>query len=129
PCFEPPQLDVDITTRICIDDDGPGRSLLLVETADRPGLIVHIVKIVTNISLAIESGEFDIETYMFNYDTIHGQWKHHELKVKDKKTLFFGEKPVIVFGCKNPEEIPWGAAGADHSPLESSQTRTKLFPT
>ncbi|GKF72699.1 glyceraldehyde-3-phosphate dehydrogenase, partial [Tanacetum coccineum] len=52
-------------------------------------------------------------TYMFKYDTFHGQWKHHELKVKDKKTLLFGEKPVNVFGCKNPEEIPWGAAGAD----------------
>jgi len=52
-------------------------------------------------------------TYMFNYDTVHGQWKHHELKVKDEKTLLFGEKPVAVFGFRNPEEIPWGAAGAD----------------
>ncbi|GKC48752.1 ACT domain-containing protein ACR11-like protein [Tanacetum coccineum] len=31
------KLDVDITTRIRIDDDGPDRSLLSVETADRPG--------------------------------------------------------------------------------------------
>ncbi|XP_076940495.1 glyceraldehyde-3-phosphate dehydrogenase, cytosolic-like [Bidens hawaiensis] len=52
-------------------------------------------------------------TYMFKYDTVHGQWKHHELKVKDEKTLLFGEKPVSVFGFRNPEEIPWGAAGAD----------------
>ncbi|PWA38775.1 glyceraldehyde-3-phosphate dehydrogenase [Artemisia annua] len=52
-------------------------------------------------------------TYMFKYDTVHGQWKHHELKVKDEKTLLFGDKPVSVFGFRNPEEIPWGAAGAD----------------
>ncbi|CAH2037932.1 unnamed protein product [Thlaspi arvense] len=52
-------------------------------------------------------------TYMFKYDSVHGQWKHHELKVKDEKTLLFGEKPVTVFGLRNPEEIPWGAAGAD----------------
>lgn len=37
---------------------------------------------------------------MFKYDTVHGQWKHHELKVKDDKTLLFGEKPVAVFGIR-----------------------------
>ncbi|XP_068665788.1 glyceraldehyde-3-phosphate dehydrogenase 2, cytosolic-like [Aristolochia californica] len=51
--------------------------------------------------------------YMFKYDTVHGQWKHHELTVKDSKTILFGEKPVTVFGIRNPEEIPWGEAGAD----------------
>nr|UYI36889.1 glyceraldehyde 3-phosphate dehydrogenase [Allium sativum] len=56
----------------------------------------------------------DYMTYMFKYDTVHGQWKHHEIKVKDSKTLLFGDKPVAVFGCKNPEEIPWGEAGADY---------------
>nr|WGH73120.1 glyceraldehyde-3-phosphate dehydrogenase protein [Allium wallichii] len=55
----------------------------------------------------------DYMTYMFKYDTVHGQWKHHEVKVKDSKTLLFGERPVAVFGCRNPEEIPWGEAGAD----------------
>ncbi|KAH0916468.1 hypothetical protein HID58_030914 [Brassica napus] len=52
-------------------------------------------------------------TYMFKYDSVHGQWKHNELKIKDEKTLLFGEKPVTVFGIRNPEEIPWGEAGAD----------------
>ncbi|KAL6186382.1 hypothetical protein ACLB2K_042502 [Fragaria x ananassa] len=52
-------------------------------------------------------------TYMFKYDTVHGPWKHHELKVKDEKTLLFGAKPVAVFGLRNPEEIPWGSVGAD----------------
>ena len=37
---------------------------------------------------------------MFKYDSVHGQWKHHELKVKDDKTLLFGEKPVTVFGTR-----------------------------
>ncbi|KAL2934012.1 Glyceraldehyde-3-phosphate dehydrogenase [Bienertia sinuspersici] len=56
----------------------------------------------------------DYMTYMFKYDSVHGQWKHHELKVKDEKTLLFGEKPVSVFGVRNPEEIPWGETGADY---------------
>jgi hypothetical protein len=37
---------------------------------------------------------------MFKYDTVHGQWKHHEIAVKDSKTLLFGEKPVTVFGVR-----------------------------
>ncbi|XP_052303596.1 glyceraldehyde-3-phosphate dehydrogenase 2, cytosolic isoform X2 [Populus trichocarpa] len=53
-------------------------------------------------------------TYMFKYDTVHGPWKHHELKVKDSKTLLFGERPVTVFGSRNPEEIPWGETGAEY---------------
>ncbi|XP_010524280.1 PREDICTED: glyceraldehyde-3-phosphate dehydrogenase 2, cytosolic [Tarenaya hassleriana] len=52
-------------------------------------------------------------TYMFKYDSVHGHWKHYEVKVKDSKTLLFGEKPVTVFGIRNPEEIPWGETGAD----------------
>ncbi|CAI9772279.1 unnamed protein product [Fraxinus pennsylvanica] len=43
----------------------------------------------------------------------------HEIKVKDSKTLLFGEKPVTVFGMRNPEEIPWAEAGAD-SVVEST---------
>ncbi|GKG34518.1 ACT domain-containing protein ACR11-like protein, partial [Tanacetum coccineum] len=54
-------VDVNITTLIRIDDDGPDRSLLSGETTDRPGLLVHLVKIVTDISLAVESGEFYLE--------------------------------------------------------------------
>lgn len=41
-----------------------------------------------------------LQTYMFKYDTVHGQWKHHDVKVKDTKTLLFGEKEVAVFGCR-----------------------------
>ncbi|KAI5664935.1 hypothetical protein M9H77_24258 [Catharanthus roseus] len=56
----------------------------------------------------------DYMSYMFKYDSVHGQWKHHELKVKDEKTLLFGDKEVAVFGMRNPEEIPWGKCGADY---------------
>ncbi|KAL5991154.1 hypothetical protein ACLOJK_012060 [Asimina triloba] len=56
----------------------------------------------------------DYMTYMFKYDSVHGQWKKHEIKVKDSKTLLFGDKPVTVFGFRNPEEIPWGEAGAEY---------------
>ena len=41
-----------------------------------------------------------LQTYMFKYDTVHGRWKHSELKVKDEKTLLFGEKAVAVFGIR-----------------------------
>ncbi|KAG8641652.1 hypothetical protein MANES_12G015500v8 [Manihot esculenta] len=52
-------------------------------------------------------------TYMFKYDTVHGHWKHTDVAVKDEKTLLFGDKPVTVFGIRNPEEIPWGQTGAE----------------
>ncbi|GLT33142.1 hypothetical protein SLA2020_077540 [Shorea laevis] len=55
----------------------------------------------------------DYMTYMFKYDSVHGNWKHHEINVKDSKTLLFGDKPVAVFGARNPEEIPWGETGAE----------------
>ncbi|PON64778.1 Glyceraldehyde/Erythrose phosphate dehydrogenase family [Parasponia andersonii] len=56
----------------------------------------------------------DYMTYMFKYDSVHGQWKHRDLKVKDSKTLLFGEKAVTVFGFRNPEEIPWAETGAEY---------------
>ena len=56
----------------------------------------------------------DYMTYMFKYDSVHGQWKHFDIKVKDSNTLLFGQNPVTVFGFRNPEEIPWGEAGADY---------------
>lgn len=36
-------------------------SLLYVETADRPGLLVDLVKTITDINVAVQSGEFDTE--------------------------------------------------------------------
>ncbi|KAM0900508.1 hypothetical protein ACQ4PT_020589 [Festuca glaucescens] len=58
----------------------------------------------------------DVELVAVNdpFITTDYMWKHHEVKVKDSKTLLFGEKEVAVFGCRNPEEIPWAQAGADY---------------
>ncbi|KAE8736204.1 ACT domain-containing protein DS12 [Hibiscus syriacus] len=60
---EPPKetVDVDIATHVRVRDDGPDRSLLFVKTADRPGLLVDLVKAITDINIAVESGEFDTE--------------------------------------------------------------------
>ncbi|MCL7037119.1 hypothetical protein MKW94_004298 [Papaver nudicaule] len=61
--MEPPkqEIDVDIATHVNIYDDGPNRSLLCVESADRPGLLVDLVKIITDINVNVQSGEFDTE--------------------------------------------------------------------
>ncbi|KAK3408825.1 hypothetical protein EUGRSUZ_J00982 [Eucalyptus grandis] len=55
------KLDVDITTRIQVKEDGPKRSLLYVETADRPGLLVDIIKNLADININVESAEIDTE--------------------------------------------------------------------
>ncbi|XP_047939229.1 ACT domain-containing protein DS12, chloroplastic [Salvia hispanica] len=50
-----------IATHIHVYDDGPEQSLLTIETADRPGLLVDLVKIITDINITVKSGEFDTE--------------------------------------------------------------------
>uniref|UniRef100_A0A7N0U0C3 ACT domain-containing protein ACR n=1 Tax=Kalanchoe fedtschenkoi TaxID=63787 RepID=A0A7N0U0C3_KALFE len=55
------QVDVDIATHVRVTDDGPNRSLLYVETVDRPGLLVDLVTIITDINITVDSGEFDTE--------------------------------------------------------------------
>ncbi|XP_058007560.1 ACT domain-containing protein ACR12 [Hevea brasiliensis] len=55
------KLDVDIATHIHVKDDGPKQSLLYIETADRPGLLVEIIKIMADINVDVESAEIDTE--------------------------------------------------------------------
>ncbi|XP_021296539.1 ACT domain-containing protein ACR12 isoform X2 [Herrania umbratica] len=55
------KLDIDIATRIHVKEDGPKRSLLCIETADRPGLLVEIIKIITDVNIDVESAEIDTE--------------------------------------------------------------------
>ncbi|KAI4385771.1 hypothetical protein MLD38_003764 [Melastoma candidum] len=55
------KIDVDIATYIRVREDGPKRSLLYVETADRPGLLVEIIKILADINIEVESAEIDTE--------------------------------------------------------------------
>jgi hypothetical protein len=37
-----------------------------VETADRPGLLVDLVKNITDINVSVKSGEFDTEVIIFH---------------------------------------------------------------
>ncbi|GMG99479.1 hypothetical protein Nepgr_001319 [Nepenthes gracilis] len=53
--------DVDIATHISVQADGPKRSLLCIETADRPGLLMEIIKILADINVDVESAEIDTE--------------------------------------------------------------------
>jgi UTP:GlnB (protein PII) uridylyltransferase len=53
------KLDVDIATHIQVKEDGPKRSLLYIETADRPGLLVEIIKIIADVNIDVESAEID----------------------------------------------------------------------
>ncbi|XP_020254116.1 glyceraldehyde-3-phosphate dehydrogenase 2, cytosolic-like [Asparagus officinalis] len=48
--------------------------------------------------------------FLFSY----GQKQHHEVRSRDSKTLLFGEKQVLDFCCRNPEEIPWAETGAEY---------------
>ncbi|XP_050150039.1 glyceraldehyde-3-phosphate dehydrogenase, cytosolic-like [Malus sylvestris] len=56
----------------------------------------------------------DYMVYMFNYDTVHGRWKHNDVKLKDANTLLFGDKPVSIFAVRDPVEIPWSGSGAEY---------------
>ncbi|KAD4584024.1 hypothetical protein E3N88_21625 [Mikania micrantha] len=64
------KLDVDIPTHIHVKDDGPKRSLLCIETEDRPGLLLEIIKIMADVNITVESAEIDTEEvacYKFDF--------------------------------------------------------------
>ncbi|MDF2684957.1 MAG: hypothetical protein K0S55_138, partial [Clostridia bacterium] len=50
--------------------------------------------------------------YMLKFDTIHGQFKG-EIATAEGKLIVNGHA-INIYACKNPEEIPWGACGADY---------------
>nr|CAB3459401.1 unnamed protein product [Digitaria exilis] len=54
-------VDVDIATHVVVEDDGPKRSMLYIETADRPGLLLEIIKIIADTNIDVESAEIDTE--------------------------------------------------------------------
>ncbi|KAG4918667.1 hypothetical protein GLYMA_20G110400v4 [Glycine max] len=64
------KLDDDIKTRIQVKEDGPKRSLLYIETADRPGLLVEIIKVIADVNIDVESAEIDTEGLVAK-DTFH----------------------------------------------------------
>ncbi|KAF9581289.1 hypothetical protein BGW38_001751, partial [Lunasporangiospora selenospora] len=50
--------------------------------------------------------------YMFKYDSTHGRYKG-TVEVVDGKLVVDG-KAITVYNSRNPDEIQWGAAGADY---------------
>ncbi|PIA28281.1 hypothetical protein AQUCO_07200141v1 [Aquilegia coerulea] len=68
------KLDVDIATHIHVKADGPKRSLLCIETADRPGLLLEIIKIMADINVNVESAEIDTEGLVAK-DTFHVNYR------------------------------------------------------
>lgn len=56
--------------------------------------------------------DLDYLVYMLKYDTVHGRF-NGTAENKDGK-LFVNGKEVKFFAAMNPEEIAWGAAGADY---------------
>jgi len=55
------KVDIDIATHVVVEDDGPKRSMLYIETADRPGLLLEISKIIADTNIDVESAEIDTE--------------------------------------------------------------------
>jgi UTP:GlnB (protein PII) uridylyltransferase len=60
--IKPPEkkVDIDIATHVVVEDDGP-KSMLYIETADRPGLLLEIIKIIADTNIDVESAEIDTE--------------------------------------------------------------------
>ncbi|KAK7269690.1 hypothetical protein RIF29_22424 [Crotalaria pallida] len=56
-----PERKLDVATRIQVKEDGPKRSLLYIETADRPGLLVEIIKVIADVNIDVESAEIETE--------------------------------------------------------------------
>ncbi|OEL31776.1 ACT domain-containing protein ACR12 [Dichanthelium oligosanthes] len=54
-------VDIDIATHVVVEDGGPKRSMLYIETADRPGLLLEIIKIIADTNIDVESAEIDTE--------------------------------------------------------------------
>ncbi|KAH9545980.1 hypothetical protein CY35_12G073200 [Sphagnum magellanicum] len=75
--IKPPakKLDVDVATHISVVRDG-SRSLLSVETADRPGLLLEIMKVISDSSVYVESAEIDTQGLVAKdkfWVTYHGE--------------------------------------------------------
>ncbi len=56
--------------------------------------------------------DLDYMVYMTKYDTVHGHFKG-EAAAQDGKLVVNG-RPIAVYACMKPEEIPWGACGAEY---------------
>ena len=66
--------------------------------------------------------DLDYMVYMTKYDTIHGKFDG-EVAAVDGKLVVNGQA-INVYAERNPEDIPWGEAGADYV-VESTGVFTK----
>jgi len=75
--------------------------------------------------VAINDPFIDLEymVYMLQYDTVHGQFKG-TIEIKGDKLVVNG-KEISVYAFMKPEEITWGAAGADYV-VESTGVFTSI---
>jgi len=62
--------------------------------------------------------------YMFQYDTVHGEYPGTVNQVDDK-TINIDGKTITVFGERDPANINWGSAGADYV-VESTGVFTSI---
>jgi len=51
--------------------------------------------------------------YLLSYDTTHGRFEG-TVEVGDDKHIIVNGKSIAVFFARNPDEIPWGSAGAEY---------------
>ncbi|WP_040195923.1 type I glyceraldehyde-3-phosphate dehydrogenase [Candidatus Soleaferrea massiliensis] len=56
--------------------------------------------------------DLDYMVYMIKYDTIHGRFDG-TVEIKGDKLVVNG-KEINIYASMNPEEIPWGACGAEY---------------
>lgn len=55
------KIDIDVATKISVTKVNEQQSVLSVETADRPGLLLDMIKVITDISVMVESAEINTE--------------------------------------------------------------------
>jgi glyceraldehyde 3-phosphate dehydrogenase len=69
--------------------------------------------------VAVNDPFIDLEymKYMLEYDTIHGRL-NKEIKIEEGALVVDGKK-ILVYNCKDPNEIPWRDSGAEYI-VESS---------
>lgn len=58
--------------------------------------------------------DLDYMVYMLRYDTVHGQYKGEISVNHENNTLIVDGKPIKIYACKDPKEIPWKEAGAEY---------------
>lgn len=66
--------------------------------------------------------DLDYMVYMVKYDTVHGRF-NGTVGVEGDKLVVNGQK-IQIFASRSPEEIPWGACGAEYV-VESTGVFTK----